>query len=310
MLGYFTPLIRFTNSSNHPIGYHGQIYPTAEHRTLSTVESESPCDSLLRDSFAVFQAFKFMKTDSALAEHIRRLPTARMARQEARKQAHRQRTDWLEVNVTMMDRVLKRKFLQHRSLRRMLRDTGSRELIEDSPVRALPPSRGLPSSSECRMTGSGGLGMMAGDVTSSVKDLCDYGSDCKLVKGIDVTLAQIRDVFVEFCVEIFPNIPTRCEDEIAVRSRMFQGHRKRESKPRNVGLYLCLLTPTKFTRHSANTQAVRRLSGGIRTGRTPLSAETLTDSLWQASPSHRLAHARSVTYQTLGAFGYCQRTAM
>jgi len=77
-----------------------------------------------------------METDPALAEHIRRLPTARMAQQEAKKHVHRQRADWLEVNVAVMDKVLKRKFLQHRSLRHMLRDTGSRELIEDSPVRA------------------------------------------------------------------------------------------------------------------------------------------------------------------------------
>ena len=37
------------------------------------------------ESFTVFQAFKFMDTDPALAEHIRMLPTARMAQQEARK---------------------------------------------------------------------------------------------------------------------------------------------------------------------------------------------------------------------------------
>jgi predicted NAD-dependent protein-ADP-ribosyltransferase YbiA (DUF1768 family) len=87
-----------------------------------------------------------METDTALAERIRRLPTARMAQQEARKQAHRQRADWLDVNVRVMDDVLERKFLQHRTLRRMLRDTGSRELIEDSPVRAQTPSPGLPGS--------------------------------------------------------------------------------------------------------------------------------------------------------------------
>ena len=51
--------------------------------------------------------------------------------------------------------------------------------------------------------------MMAGGVTSSVKHLCDYGSECNVVvKGIDVTVAQFSDVFVVFCVEIFPNIPT------------------------------------------------------------------------------------------------------
>jgi predicted NAD-dependent protein-ADP-ribosyltransferase YbiA (DUF1768 family) len=142
-----------------------------------------------------------MNADPALAERIRMLPTARMAQQEARKQAHRQRPDWLEVNVAVMDWVLTNKFLQHRSLRHMLRDTGSRELIEDSPVRSLSPNRGLPSSSERRSTGSGGLGMMVGDVTSSVKHLCEYESNCKLVKGTDITVAQFSDVFV---VEIFP----------------------------------------------------------------------------------------------------------
>ena len=91
----------------------------------------------------------------------------------------------------MMDKVLKKKFSQHRSLRHMLRDTGSRELIEDSPVRALPSSRGLPSSSGRRSTGSGGLGMMVRGVTSSVKHLCDYESDFELVKGIDFTVATI-----------------------------------------------------------------------------------------------------------------------
>ena len=42
---YAPRVIRFTSFSNHPIEYYGQIYPTAEHRTLSTVESESPGDS-------------------------------------------------------------------------------------------------------------------------------------------------------------------------------------------------------------------------------------------------------------------------
>jgi hypothetical protein len=125
-----------------------------------------------------------MDTDPALAEHIRMLPTSRMALQEARKQTHRRRADWLEVNVAMMDKVLEKKFLQHRSLRHMLRDTGSRELIEDSLVCALPPSRDPPSSYQRRSMGSGELGMMAGDVTSSVKHLCDYESDCKPVKRL------------------------------------------------------------------------------------------------------------------------------
>jgi len=107
------PYFEFTSFSDHAVEYHGLIYPTAEH---------------------LFQAFKFMETDPILAEHIRGLPNARMAQQEAKQQAHRQRTDWLDVNVAMMDKVLAAKFSQHRSLRHLLRNTGSRELIEDSPI--------------------------------------------------------------------------------------------------------------------------------------------------------------------------------
>jgi predicted NAD-dependent protein-ADP-ribosyltransferase YbiA (DUF1768 family) len=82
-----------------------------------------------------------MDVDPELAQRIRRLPTARMAQEEAKRQVHRQRADWLEVNIAMMDTVLEAKFAQHRSLRRLLRSTGSRPLIEDSPVRLLLPSR-------------------------------------------------------------------------------------------------------------------------------------------------------------------------
>jgi len=107
------PYYEFTSFSDYSVEYHGLVYPTAEH---------------------LFQAFKFMRSDPALAERIRKLPTPRMAQQEARKEAHRQRADWLDINVAIMDKVLDRKFSQHRSLRHMLRNTGSRELIEDSPV--------------------------------------------------------------------------------------------------------------------------------------------------------------------------------
>jgi predicted NAD-dependent protein-ADP-ribosyltransferase YbiA (DUF1768 family) len=77
-----------------------------------------------------------MDTYPALAERIRMLPTARMAQQEAKKQIRYQRSDWLEVNVTVMEKVLAAKFKQHRHLRNILRSTWSRELIEDSPVRS------------------------------------------------------------------------------------------------------------------------------------------------------------------------------
>ena len=110
-----------------------------------------------------------MGTDPALAEHIRRLPTARMAQQEARKYANRQRADWLDVSIAMMDKVLQRKFSQHRPLRHMLRNTGSRELIEDSPVRVHFQVLALQAKSFRSLTRFGELEATVGAVMSSVK---------------------------------------------------------------------------------------------------------------------------------------------
>ncbi|KAH9965327.1 hypothetical protein BC827DRAFT_1183897 [Russula dissimulans] len=106
------PFFEFTNFSLHSIEYQGKIYATAEH---------------------LFQAFKFMKTDPAIAELMRTQHSARAARSEARFQRAHQRSDWFDVNVEVMDTVLSAKFTQHEDLRRTLLETGDRELIEDSP---------------------------------------------------------------------------------------------------------------------------------------------------------------------------------
>lgn len=97
--------------------------------------------------YAVFQAFKFMTTDPALAERIRTQPSARSARREAGFLRDQQRTDWFDVNIEVMDKILHAKFIQHEDLREKLLETGDRELVEDSPVRcsvlSLPRFNGL-----------------------------------------------------------------------------------------------------------------------------------------------------------------------
>jgi len=87
--------------------------------------------------YAVYQAFKFMTTDPALAELMRTQPSARSARREAGFYRGRQRSDWFDVNVEVMDVILHAKFTLHEDLREKLLETGNRELIEDSPVRCL-----------------------------------------------------------------------------------------------------------------------------------------------------------------------------
>jgi len=106
------PFFEFTNFSLHSIEYDRKLYATAEH---------------------LYQAFKFMTTDPALAELIRTQPSARAARKEAGYQRAHQRSDWFEVNVEVMDDILHAKFIQHEDLREKLLETGNRELIEDSP---------------------------------------------------------------------------------------------------------------------------------------------------------------------------------
>ncbi|KZT64767.1 DUF1768-domain-containing protein [Daedalea quercina L-15889] len=104
----------FTNFAPSPIHWaDGKTYPTAEH---------------------LFQAHKFMPTRADLAERIRKLHTPREALDEAGRLRRLQRPDWFDVNVDIMDEILKAKFTQHQGLRGLLLSTGDRDIVEDSPV--------------------------------------------------------------------------------------------------------------------------------------------------------------------------------
>ncbi|KAI0715550.1 DUF1768-domain-containing protein, partial [Fomitopsis betulina] len=107
------PYYEFTNFSPHPIRWDGHTYPTAEH---------------------LFQAHKFMPSRPDIAERIRRLRSPRDALDEANKLRKLQRTDWFNVNLGIMDRILYAKFTQYPELKASLLGTGNSELIEDSPV--------------------------------------------------------------------------------------------------------------------------------------------------------------------------------
>ncbi|KAH9830119.1 uncharacterized protein C8Q71DRAFT_727638 [Rhodofomes roseus] len=107
------PYYQFTNFAPYAIHWDGRMYPTAEH---------------------LFQAHKFMPNRPDLAERIRFLPDSRFALDEARNLRAAQRSDWFDINVSVMDDVLEAKFAQHLSLRDTLLSTSDNELIEDSPV--------------------------------------------------------------------------------------------------------------------------------------------------------------------------------
>lgn len=102
----------FTNFAPYSVTFRGKEYPTSEH---------------------LFQARKFLDHRPLLAEHIRRgSDRPRFAFIEARRFSPETRTDWKENSIEIMDEILKLKFTQHAKLRRLLLETGEKELIENA----------------------------------------------------------------------------------------------------------------------------------------------------------------------------------
>ncbi|KAG9030066.1 hypothetical protein FRB95_004600 [Tulasnella sp. JGI-2019a] len=106
------PYYSFTNFSPHPVRLQGKKYPTSEH---------------------LFQAMKFLGHKPQIAEHIRTVgKNPRLAFNEARRFSSEVRKDWREVNVAVMDEVIRLKFEQHSALRDQLLSTGNARLVENS----------------------------------------------------------------------------------------------------------------------------------------------------------------------------------
>ncbi|KAG1743478.1 DUF1768-domain-containing protein [Suillus lakei] len=107
------PYYEFTNFSPHDVLYAGKRYPTSEH---------------------LFQSFKFLDSQPAIAEHIRKCgdrPSAVF--DEAHRHQKWVRSDWRQVNIEKMEVTLRLKFTQHSDLKALLLGTGDAELVEDSP---------------------------------------------------------------------------------------------------------------------------------------------------------------------------------
>ncbi|EKM52582.1 uncharacterized protein PHACADRAFT_261102 [Phanerochaete carnosa HHB-10118-sp] len=107
------PYYEFANFAPHSVRFERKEYPTAEH---------------------LFQAHKFLSTRPDLAERIRKVPTPRAALEEATRLRKLQRSDWFDVNISIMDQILEAKFTQDARLEKLLLDTGDSEIIENSPV--------------------------------------------------------------------------------------------------------------------------------------------------------------------------------
>ncbi|KAG2149039.1 DUF1768-domain-containing protein [Suillus bovinus] len=107
------PYYEFTNFSPHDVVYAGKRYPTSEH---------------------LFQSFKFLDSQPAIAEHIRKCgDRPSTVFDEAHRHQKWVRSDWRQVNVEKMEVTLRLKFTQHTDLKALLLGTGDAELVENSP---------------------------------------------------------------------------------------------------------------------------------------------------------------------------------
>jgi N-glycosidase YbiA len=104
----------FSNFSPHSIDIAGENWATVEH---------------------YYQAQKFLGTEfESLMGQIQSAPTPEIAAKIGRKLEHQPHADWERHKCEVMYRAVSQKFTTHLSIQQMLIETGSAEIIEDSPV--------------------------------------------------------------------------------------------------------------------------------------------------------------------------------
>lgn len=100
----------FDNFSAFQVFWGGILWPTVEH---------------------AYQATKF--TDPVIISIIRETRSPYEAKRLARVYKGNVRVNWLAVELTIMEDILRAKLAQHEYVQRKLIETGDAELVEDSP---------------------------------------------------------------------------------------------------------------------------------------------------------------------------------
>lgn len=99
------------NFSAFMVYWHDILWATAEH---------------------AYQAAKFMHKP-AIMEEIRKARSPHDAKKIARKYQEFIRSDWKDVNLKIMEEILRAKLDQHPYVKKRLLESAGLELIEDSP---------------------------------------------------------------------------------------------------------------------------------------------------------------------------------
>lgn len=80
----------------------------------------------------VYQSEKFESEE--IKKEIRNATSAHDALRIAKKYAHEYRKDWDSVKLGIMKSILNEKVLQHSYIKEKLIESGTREIVENSPV--------------------------------------------------------------------------------------------------------------------------------------------------------------------------------
>ena len=110
VLFYEVQWYMFSNFSSFAVFWKNKIWMTVEH---------------------AYQAAKFF--DESIFQEVFLARSAHDAKQIAKKYKHFIRPDWFQVNVAIMEEIVRAKLEQHPYIQKKLLETGEAEIVEDSP---------------------------------------------------------------------------------------------------------------------------------------------------------------------------------
>ncbi|MBU2539781.1 NADAR family protein [Patescibacteria group bacterium] len=111
---FFTPAFHpLDNFSAHAVDLWGIKFPTAEH---------------------AFQWKKFSEVKPEVAKEILKAISPHVVKKISNTNKDKQPQTWHDEKVKIMEQILKAKAKQHEDVREALKRTGSRQIIENSPV--------------------------------------------------------------------------------------------------------------------------------------------------------------------------------
>ena len=110
---FYTPQFYvFNNFSAHAIDFRGKLYPTCEHAYQAAKCTDPQGQEAIRNARSPLQA-KRLAND-----------TFRAARDP----------DWANKKVAVVEEILRAKLAQHPEAQEALRESGDKEIVEDSPT--------------------------------------------------------------------------------------------------------------------------------------------------------------------------------